>query len=360
MVRNPLKVVMLPCYGSTNPYQSELANALRRLGVNVTLRNMNRLPILRAIVSSWKPDILHLHWTHGFIVAENWIRTAAKTVRFVVELLIVRAVGIQIVWTVHNLSDHNGIRPGYEISVTRRLLWLFDRLIVHCQVARDAVISTYGMLEPSLERLHVIPHGHYMDCYENRIGRKEARTLLSYEEDIFLFLFLGIIRPYKGILGLIDAFRSIDSPCARMLIAGRPMDRDLERTLLCHCEEDKRIHADLRFIPDSEIQVYMNAADVAVLPYERILTSGSAALAMSFGKAIVAPSKGCISETVGTQGGFLYDANDPNGLQSAMRSALKANLPPMGGHNRKRIKQFSWDFIARETLNVYLHIGALA
>ena len=49
----------------------------------------------------------------------------------------------------------------------------------------------------------------------------------------------------------------------------------------------------LRYIPDAELQVWLRAADVVVLPFRDILTSGSAILALSFGRAVVAPALGC-------------------------------------------------------------------
>ena len=43
------------------------------------------------------------------------------------------------------------------------------------------------------------------------------------------------------------------------------------------------------FVPDGEVQHYLLAADAVVLPFKEILTSGSAMLALSFGRPVVAP-----------------------------------------------------------------------
>jgi len=61
-----------------------------------------------------------------------------------------------------------------------------------------------------------------------------------------------------------------------------------------YCDNDKRIKVFLDFIPDNDIQIYMNAADIIVLPYLDILNSGVAILAMSFGKPVIAPRTGSI------------------------------------------------------------------
>ena len=66
----------------------------------------------------------------------------------------------------------------------------------------------------------------------------------------------------------------------------------------------------LGFVPDDELQVYLRAADVVATPFLEILTSGSVLLAMSFERAVIAPRRGCVAETVGDDGGILYDADD--------------------------------------------------
>ncbi|WP_242482112.1 glycosyltransferase, partial [Trichormus variabilis] len=52
------------------------------------------------------------------------------------------------------------------------------------------------------------------------------------------------------------------------------------------------------FVPSEKLQIYLNACDVVVFPYRDILTSGAVMLAMSFGRACIAPRKGCIAEVL--------------------------------------------------------------
>ena len=344
---------MLPDYSRSNPYQRELVTALGEYGVHVTLCNFNVLPLLRAVWVFGKPDILHLHWTDGFIVAGNWPKTILKTLRFFIELLVVKALGVKVVWTVHNLSNHEKINSSYESFVNRILIHFYNQIIVHCSAARKAVIQLYHLADRFADKVHVIPHGHYINCYENSITRHDARIKLEYEEDAILFLFFGSIRPYKGIFELIDVFCKIENSKARLLIVGNPLNDMTKKELINRCQIDDRIKMHLQYISESEIQFYMNAADVAVFPYTDILTSGSVLLAMSFGKAIVVPRIGCISETLDTQGSFLYDPDDVDGLSRAMRNALPSDLEAMGRYNRVNAGNFNWKKIAQMTLNVY-------
>jgi beta-1,4-mannosyltransferase len=348
-----MKVLMLPDYSRSNPYQRELVNALGEYGVYVTLCSFNVLPLLRAVWFCGKPDVLHLHWTDGFIVAGNWPKTILKTLRFMVELLIVKVLGIKIVWTVHNLSNHEKINSSYENFVNRILIRFYDQVIVHCVAAQKSAAQSYHLDNRFTNKVHVIPHGHYIDCYENIVTRHDARIKLEYDKDAILFLFFGSIRPYKGIYELIDTFCKIENSRARLLIVGNPSNDATRKELINRCEADGRINIYLHYVPENEIQIYMNAADVAVFPYTDILTSGSVLLAMSFGKAIIVPRIGCISETLDAQGSFLYDPNNASGLSSALQIALSSDLDAMGQYNRINAENFNWKKIAQMTLDVY-------
>jgi glycosyltransferase involved in cell wall biosynthesis len=83
---------------------------------------------------------------------------------------------------------------------------------------------------------------------------------------------------------------------------------------------------DARFVPDDEIQCYMNAADIVVLPYADLpINPGSLILAMGFGKPIISPAKGATPEIAGPNVLFGYDETQPDGLSGALQRALGAN-----------------------------------
>lgn len=76
---------------------------------------------------------------------------------------------------------------------------------------------------------------------------------------------------------------------------------------------------------------------------------------MSFGRACIAPSLGCIPDVLDDRGAFLYDPSLPDGLRKALEKAIlnRARLKKMGEHNRKRAEEWGWDRIARETTIIY-------
>ncbi len=99
----------------------------------------------------------------------------------------------------------------------------------------------------------------------------------------------------------------------------------------------------------------MNAADVVAFPYKNILTSGAVMLAISFGRACLAPRKDCITEVLDYQGAFLYDPTLKSGLLRSMQEAIRRKdlTSGMGEYNYQKSKSWSWDHVAKKTLDVY-------
>ncbi|HOB32769.1 MAG TPA: glycosyltransferase family 1 protein, partial [Verrucomicrobiota bacterium] len=92
-----------------------------------------------------------------------------------------------------------------------------------------------------------------------------------------------------------------------------------------------------------------------VLPYKDVLTSGAVLLAMSFGRACIAPRLGTITDYLDDRGAFLYDANDPAGLSKALQEALEKSeqTETMGKHNLQKAEECSWNRIAQATVRLY-------
>ncbi len=97
----------------------------------------------------------------------------------------------------------------------------------------------------------------------------------------------------------------------------------------------------------------MEAADAVVFPFKDILTSGSIFLAMSFGKAIIVPKLESLEEIIAVGGAICFDPEDPDGLKSALKTALTSDLEGLGQINLNAAKLLSWDKIARQTADVY-------
>jgi glycosyltransferase involved in cell wall biosynthesis len=348
-----VSVLLLPYFGRENPYQRELAQALRALGLTVRSDVDLTHPLLNTLRRCGELDVLHLHWTSPFLISKGRARSLVKAALFLVTLLCVKSQGVKIVWTVHDWLDHERRDPQLEWRLHRLLCHIYDQIIVHCAGAREHITAVYRLPEKIGEKVTVVPHGNFVSSYENTVGQDQARRQLGFGARDTVFLYFGKIRPYKGVLSLTRAFKRLSEDGARLLIVGEPATEALGAQVARDCASDQRIATRLAFVPDGDIQLTMNAADAVVLPFRDVLTSGSIMLAMSFGKAVIAPSLGCLREHSKSPGVFLYDPSADDGLLRCMRKAFHVDLTERGRRNYEHVMAFGWDTIAERTLAVY-------
>jgi glycosyltransferase involved in cell wall biosynthesis len=351
-----MKVLFLPDYAHANAYQRELAAALERTGVTIVGEPTARrriLPILRAAQRNGRPGIVHVHWTEPYVVGSHRRVSRLRVARTLTELRLLKRAGSRIVWTAHDLARHDHPVDPLELRFERSLFTLCSAVIVHCDAARSILAETLGLPAADADRIQVIPHGNYLDAYPNAVSREEARRRLGLPSDARVVAFVGWVREYKGVRELLQAFGALDRPDARLVVAGRTSDPGFAAEIEQLAALDRRVMLKLAFIPDEELQVYLNASNLVAMPYKEIFTSGSAILAMSFGRAVLAPRAGCIPETLDEAGGVLYDPGDPSGLTAALERAMDADLDAMGAHNLARSRDLDWARIAAATARIY-------
>lgn len=349
-----MRVLFLPDYRTTNPYQAHLADALVPHGVTVAWgKNYGFRSILNAARLPARPDLLHLHWTTPFWFDKRLTVRYAAALRFLVELYLVQRSGLKIVWTVHNLHTHENNNPAFEYWLNHLVCRLSDAVVVHCEAAQS-LVDRHFRLSPHLSsKVKVIEHGHFIDTYRNETTTAQARRYLGFDQGEFIFLYFGQIRAYKGVIQLIRAFRELKYPSARLLIVGQPANSRLREQIIVACQAEKKIYFSPRFIPDDEIQLYIKVADIVVLPFQEVLTSSTVILAMSFGKPLLVPNIGCLQETIGPDGAIYYYPDNPNGLRQALEQARVSDLFKMGQYNSARVRQFDWQQTGKKTYLLY-------
>jgi glycosyltransferase involved in cell wall biosynthesis len=124
--------------------------------------------------------------------------------------------------------------------------------------------------------------------------------------------------------------------------------------LVAAASADPRIVLQLAFVPHAEVAALLGAADAVVTPFRSVLTSGSVILAMSYGRAIVAPALGCVPEVVDAAGAVLYEPNQPGALADALARAAASDLDAMGRHNLQVAQALDWTPIAAATKELYM------
>lgn len=344
-----LRVVFQP-YWAENPYQKLLSENLIKLGVQIGEANSRNKALM-----GQTPDILHLHWLDALFQfrVKSTLLSLLRLVKFLTKLFILKLRGVKIVWTAHNLKNHEKLYPLLDRICTSVVANLAHAIVAHSETAKREIVSTIRSINK--DKIFVIPHGNYINSYENKIDRLEAQQALDIPNSSFVFLFLGQIRPYKGVLELIEAFKQLHHKHIYLVIAGKILNDELAEQIRQKIASHSNIKFIPGFVPDDQIQVYMNACDVLVFPYQDLLTSGAAILAMSFGKACLAPSKPYFTEVLGNSGAFFYDPDNLAGLSQAMNTAVhsKNELISMGDRNLQMAEQWNWSRVAKMTLDVY-------
>jgi glycosyltransferase involved in cell wall biosynthesis len=363
-----MRVTIFTVFDTTlNPYILLFKQALERQGLTVRFeRNLN----LNWLLSRGKScDCIHLHWLNFAFTPQKKsdgsllyrILTQNRFMKvfidficlidFVLTFFFAKLAGKIIVFTVHDLHDfgEKSLRRDLQIETARNIVFKFsDSIHVHNHYTRKLVKNRYNRKKS----VFVIPHGNYIEYYANQVSRAEARNQLGLPENAIVYLFLGLLRPYKGLKDLFDAFKKLKCPEARLLVVGRvlglnnyaPRSTDLSRT-------DPRITLVPKFIPDDAIQVYLNACDFFVLPYKDITTSGAAALALSFGRPIIAPAIASFPEVVTSESGILYDTSKSNALTSALQAAISWSCSESKIFNYAH--RFDWDKLESQLVGLY-------
>ena len=349
----PLQVLMMPDYRQDNLYQSLLAKALESEKAKIVFPQGYRrvFPFFRAVKDN-RCNVLHLHWLTPYIRSDKWFGNLFYSCKFLVDLFLVRCLGVKVVWTVHNQIGHNSQFPGLDLWLRKSIAQLVDQLIVHNN-------STVDFLEQSWKidrsKIAVIPHGHYQDAYHPAIEQSEARKQLNLPLSGRIYLNLGMLRPYKGIENLLNVWRNNRDLFQgdTLLIAGKPLDEDygLKLAKLAKSIPGVVLHSD--FIESDRIHLFYSAADVVILPFTNILTSGSLILAMSYGKPVIAPKQGGITETLGQANDLLYDPNETDALLRALKKSTRIDLNQLSRQVVKSCDRLNWDKIALKTKKAY-------
>ena len=346
-----MKVVFLSDW-IANPYKDLLSKHLSARGAEVSEHLWSTF-FLSKVFSKGRCDILHFHTIHPFLLGKNSLTRVVKLLIFISQITILRLLGTKSVWTVHEWSDKlAGGKNDISLSSAIVAVNLFSTVIVHCETTKQEMEQ---LLHLSPEKVVVIPHGNYIQYYKNEITVNEARSKLNLPEENLVFVLFGNIYRYKGVLEAIEAFKQFNCPQSSLIIAGKlgeaALKQDIDRAI--GTNENITLIADR--IADDDVQVYLNAADCILLPYNVYTTSGVAILGMSFAKVCIAPRIGFFQDVIDASGGFLYDLPHEKGLESAMRQTWekRSELPAMGRHNFERMTRWSWDCVAELTIAAY-------
>lgn len=237
---------------------------------------------------SWLKTGRHIRKLHAdLVVVPFWHSYMAPCLGTISRLCETRVVGL-----VHNLIPHEH-KPG-------------DRLFAKyfCSGADGFTTLSKSVLEDVSafapgKKAVFSPHPVY-DNFGEPVSRTEACAYLNLPTDGKILLSFGLIRDYKGLDWLIEAYAAMkDRSNVHLVVAGEFYSdgtkyHDLAKSL----GVDDEIIWRTKFVPDSEVKYFFGAADIIVQPYKSATQSGVTQIAYHFEKPMLVTRVGGLPEIV--------------------------------------------------------------
>lgn len=299
-----------------------------------------------AFIRKKRPEVLIVQWWTSSVA--HMLLALSRTAK---------EEGCRIILEMHEVVDPiehgNPLLRIYSKMFGKMLFPLADSFVTHSESDKTAISSIY---ELDGKGIHVIPLVLNDQC-RTRVNQPDAKRQLGLEGE-FVVMTFGLVRTYKGIPYLVEAFNRLPDDIAEdstLLIVGEIWDdkTDLMDAVQSSPYSDKiRLIDD--YVPDSDVPTYFSASDIVCLPYLRASQSGVAHMAANFGKPVVVSSVGGLVESMSSYDGTSFvppkDAaaitEEIAGLHGVWKSGTMVEFEP---------PQISWDTTVdrfREVLSI--------
>ena len=233
-------------------------------------------------IREWNPDILIVrYWMSYFAPSLGYITRKMKKHCKVISIL-------------DNVIPHEP--HFFDAPLTKYFLKGSTGCITLC----DAVSKDLLNLKKDV-KYTVIQHPLYSH-FGQKMSREAAEKKLGLKKGRKNILFFGLIRTYKGLDILLEAFGRLPEDY-QLIIAGEPYGSfDKYQEIIDRLPNKENVHTWLKYIKDSEVTDYFSAADIAVLPYRSATQSGISSVSYHFEVPMIVTDVGGLKETIGDRG----------------------------------------------------------
>jgi glycosyltransferase involved in cell wall biosynthesis len=374
MASRPLRVQLVDPPAYTPPYDHALSAALARAGADVELvtSRFGYAEVPRGTGTGDGYAVTEAFYRITAGAAGSRLRRATRLAQHVPDMLRYgrHARGADVVhfqWlTVQPLDVHLLPRADAPLVLTahdvlprepragqlraqRRLYERVDALVVHSEHGAERLRGELG-IDPA--KVHVIPHGAFVHLAEQPAARPLPAELAAVETSVVLCF--GLLRPYKGIDVLLEAWRGVED--AELWIVGLPkMD-----VAPLRAAAGPSVRFVSRFVADDEIPAFFHRADLVVLPYREIDQSGVLFTALAFGAPLLLTDVGGFPEVAATGAARLVPPGDPAALHAELTALLadpaaRASLATAA--RAAAAGPYAWDRIAAAHLALYRELN---
>ena len=244
--------------------------------------------------------------------------------RYILALL--RKLRMPLVTTLHTVLREP---DANQRIVLDEIAQLSDRLVVMSELAAQMLREVYGV--PS-EKIDVIPHGvpdmPFMDpnYFKDKFGTEGKSVLLTF----------GLLSPNKGIENVICALPEIleKHPNVVYIVSGvthphiRRREGERYREELLALAAQLGVSSNLilnnRFVSTEELIEHVGAADIYITPYrqEAQVVSGTLAIALGAGKAIISTPYWHAKELLADKRGVIVSFDSPSAIAESVLALL--------------------------------------
>lgn len=273
------------------------------------------------------------------LILAYWMPFMAPCLGMVARIAKVRTIAL-----CHNLIPHE-TRPG-DLMLTRWFLHSVNGVAALSQ----SVCDDAHRFVPKMPTI-ASPHPLY-DNFGSSVERNEACRHLGLDTNQRYLLFFGLIRDYKGLDWLLEAFQKAQLSGYRLLVAGEFYSH--KEKYLAQAKElgiDSQIDWHTRFVPDNEVRYYFSAADMVVQPYKTATQSGVTQIAYHFEKPMLVTRVGGLSEIVPDgKVGYVSEPN-PTAIAEAL-CRFAEEKPDFLTCIRQEKQKYSWETMTKSILSI--------
>ena len=285
-------------------------------------------------IREWNPDVLIVrYWMSYFAPSLGYITRRMKRHCKVISIL-------------DNVIPHE--QHFFDAPLTKYFLKGSNGCVTLCEAVSKDLLE----LKPDAD-FTVIQHPLYSH-FGKKKERCEAERRLGLAPGKKNILFFGLIREYKGLDILLEAFRTLDDSY-QLIIAGEPYGSfEKYQKIIESLPGKERVFMDLKYIKDSEVSDYFSAADVAVLPYRSATQSGISSVSYHFEVPMIVTDVGGLKETIGDRGtGIVAEKGNPEAIaEEIMKYFADQQIKVDCITNiRKEKERLSWNMFARKLVN---------
>ena len=348
-----IRIAARPAFSNedANPYNSLLYKAIQ-LDSQVMVQEH------RYSLRPWSIDIFHLHWPEFDVLPKSMtIFDLAKKMAVWAWIFIAKLFDVKIIWTAHNAFGHDTKSTTLNKFLWKYFLSILDGVIYLSEESKDILEKEY----PNLRQVKstIVKHGHYGPWISNvRHEKKQANGKISKLLDAlstdFLILHFGQIRSYKNVDELMRQFTEIKIPNLRLMIAGNVPDKNYLEKLRSLQQRDPRIILFAHHLDDASLVACLERADLVALPYKKILNSGSALMALSFGAHVIVPAIGSmesLQRDVGEESITLYEGDFSAGILQKLISEIKVKKAVS-----PNLTEYEWKSLGEKTNIFYRNL----